>query len=80
MPSKTSQGQWGKQTMLSVGDIAELAGVSTATIQSYYHQGYLPQPDVTIGVERARMHGWLRETVDEWIANRPGRGRRRKDT
>lgn len=33
-----------------------------------------------LGVERARMHGWLRESVDEWIANRPGRGRRRKDT
>ena len=30
----------------------------------------LPEPDATIG----RTRGWLPETIDEWNAQRPGRG------
>ncbi|MBD3689842.1 transcriptional regulator [Nanchangia anserum] len=74
----TGKGQRGKETLLSTADVAAVAGLSPNSIQSYYHAGYMPQPDVTIGVERARMHGWRRETIDEWLANRPGRGRRPK--
>lgn len=77
MSARASKGQLGKERLLSVADIAELAGIATASVQSYYHQGYMPQPDVTIGIERAKMHGWRRETVDQWLATRPGRGRAR---
>ena len=30
----------------------------------------LPEPDVTIG----RTRGWLPKTIDQWDAQRPGRG------
>lgn len=30
----------------------------------------LPEPDVTIG----RTRGWLPDTIDQWNAQRPGRG------
>ncbi|MED5815223.1 hypothetical protein VST63_22920 [Mycolicibacterium sp. 050232] len=43
----------------------------------------LPPPDAVIGpinedgtVPRGSIRGWLRETIDEWQRNRPGRGSR----
>ncbi|WP_287487745.1 hypothetical protein [Rhodococcus sp. (in: high G+C Gram-positive bacteria)] len=46
--------------------------------------GYdLPDPDVTIGpinddgtIPRGTHQGWADATIDEWHANRPGRGAR----
>lgn len=43
----------------------------------------LPEPDAIIGpvnedgsIPRGTIRGWLPATVDEWQANRPGRGAR----
>ena len=51
---------------LSVTDVAQRLGISTAAVSAYK----LPQPAATIG----RTRGWLPETIDRWNANRPGRG------
>lgn len=51
---------------LSVGDVAERLHISSAAVSSYD----LPEPDARIG----RTRGWLPETIDAWVASRPGRG------
>ncbi len=51
---------------LSVTNVARRLGISTAAVSAYK----LPQPDATIG----RTRGWLPETIDQWNAQRPGRG------
>lgn len=57
-------------TMMTVGDVAEAAGVSKATIDSYRYRGYLPDPQVTQG----RTPLWARPIVHHWLATRPGCG------
>ena len=51
---------------LSVTEVAQLLGISTAAASAYR----LPEPDATIG----RTQGWKRQTVETWNAARPGRG------
>lgn len=50
--------------------IAERLGVSLATVYSYRKRGFLPEPDLMVG----RSPAWRSETVEQWIATRPGRG------
>jgi hypothetical protein len=57
-------------TMLTVADIAELAGVSKATVDSYRYRGYLPAPQAT----RGRTPLWARPIVRRWLHTRPGCG------
>jgi predicted DNA-binding transcriptional regulator AlpA len=57
-------------TMLTVADIAELAGVSKATIDSYRYRGYLPEPQIV----RGRTPLWARPIVRHWLETRPGSG------
>jgi len=57
-------------TMLTVVDIAEAAGVSKATIDSYRYRGYLPEPQVV----RGRTPMWARPIVRHWLESRPGAG------
>ncbi|MFT3663188.1 MAG: XRE family transcriptional regulator [Gordonia sp. (in: high G+C Gram-positive bacteria)] len=53
---------------LSAAEVAERIGVVRSAISRYK----MPEPDALIGQTR----GWLPETIDEWNANRPGRGAR----
>ncbi|MFT4299309.1 MAG: hypothetical protein QM597_06725 [Aeromicrobium sp.] len=55
---------------LSYSDIAARLGITTGGLGS----ADLPEPDALIG----RARGWLPETIETWVANRPGRGRPRK--
>ena len=57
-------------TMMTVGDIAEVADVSKATIDSYRYRGYLPEPQVV----RGRTPLWARPIVRKWLETRPGSG------
>lgn len=64
---------------LSRTDVAERIGVQPGALSRYK----LPPPDVVIGainddgtIPRGTVRGWLPETIDEWHANRPGRGAR----
>jgi hypothetical protein len=56
--------------MLTVADVAELAAVSKATIDSYRYRGYLPQPQVV----RGRTPLWARPVIRHWSTHRPGAG------
>lgn len=49
---------------LSLKQVGERLGVKNAATYK------LPDPDAMIGTTR----GWLPETIDQWNANRPGRG------
>jgi hypothetical protein len=59
--------------MLTLGDVAETARVSKATIDSYRHRGQLPPPQLVIG----RTPLWARPVIAHWLAERPGSGWRR---
>lgn len=62
---------------LSLTGVAFRAGLSVNTVKAYFSRGYLPEPDVEIGTgEKVTAYGWSVETVDTWLANRPGRGAR----
>jgi hypothetical protein len=56
------------QLMLTVADVAELAHVSKATIDSYRSRGTLPPPQV----QRGRTPLWSRPIVARWLVTRPG--------
>ncbi|MBM4489663.1 hypothetical protein GS471_16825 [Rhodococcus hoagii] len=64
---------------LSKRQFAQRIGASDPTLSGYK----LPAPDVTIGpvnedgtLPRGSVGGWTEQTIDEWNANRPGRGAR----
>lgn len=57
--------------MLTTDQVAELAGITPASLRVYVQRGSAPKPDGYLG----RTPWWKRETVDEWLANRPRRGR-----
>lgn len=56
--------------ILTMTDIADLAGKTRGTIGSLKAKGYLPDPDGVI----AGQPVWHRSTVTAWLANRPGYG------
>ncbi len=53
-------------------EVAAYLGLSAQTIRNYAAEGRMPEPDVRIGT----IGGWSKATIDEWKANRPGRGAR----
>lgn len=58
---------------LDASECAEMAGVKRNTWDFYWRKAKTaPPPDITLG----RSGGWLFETVQEWVANRPGAGYR----
>lgn len=72
-----------KSKYMGYREIAERTGVSALTLRNSYmtrarrnrrngtpKPGDLPEPDITIGLSP----GWLPETVEAWIAARPGQG------
>jgi predicted DNA-binding transcriptional regulator AlpA len=56
------------QLMLTVADVADLAHVSKATIDSYRSRGTLPEPQV----QRGRTPLWSRPVIQRWLTLRPG--------
>lgn len=54
---------------VSTGDVTKKLGITQGAMGHYK----LPEPDVIVG---NRYKGWTEETIDAWIANRPGRGAR----
>ncbi|MCD4549665.1 helix-turn-helix transcriptional regulator [Schaalia sp. lx-260] len=61
---------------LGLSALAARAGITKNTASSYRRNGYLPTPDVLITEGEKNISGWSEETIDEWLANRPGRGAR----
>ncbi|WP_240541490.1 hypothetical protein [Bifidobacterium callimiconis] len=52
------------QRFLSTKEVGQRLGIKNAASAG------LPEPDAVIGTTK----GWLPETIDQWNANRPGRG------
>lgn len=63
-------------TYLGMTAIAEHTGLSVNTLKSYLRKGLLPAPDAVIESPSGQIRGWTRETIDEWMSSRPGRGNR----
>ena len=62
---------------LSLRGVATYTGLSENTLKAYSQRGYMPAPDVEIGTgEKVTANGWSTDTIDHWLANRPGRGAR----
>jgi predicted DNA-binding transcriptional regulator AlpA len=59
---------------LGPAGVAAIIGVAPATVRGYASQGGMPEPDVKID----STSGWSEETIAKWIANRPGRGARKR--
>lgn len=59
---------------LSLHGFAKRIGLAYSTLRSYQREKRLPEPDAIIGEGNAVTYGWLPETIDQWQANRPGRG------
>lgn len=60
---------------LTTAEVAELAGISPASVHRYRLRGAVPEPDGYVG----RTPWWKRETIDEWLATRPKPGRPSSD-
>lgn len=60
--------------LLTYTEIAKLTGISAPTLRNYRADGYMPEPDDLPVNDRPQ---WRKSTIDTWMANRPGRGRRR---
>ena len=63
-------------TYLGMTAIAARTGLSVNTLKSYLRKGLLPAPDAIIESPSGQIRGWTQETIDEWMASRPGRGNR----
>lgn len=57
--------------LLTINDVAALAGVAAASIVRYRQRGAVPEPQGHIG----RSPWWTRPVIDHWLATRPGHGR-----
>lgn len=51
-------------------EVAAHLGVAVSTLYGYRRDGRLPEPDGHLG----RTPWWQPETIEQWQAQRPGRG------
>jgi predicted DNA-binding transcriptional regulator AlpA len=58
--------------LLAISDVARLAGVSPATVTAYLSRRRMPAPVTRIGSTPV----WSRPVIAQWLASRPGQGRR----
>lgn len=61
---------------LALRDFANRLGLAEGTLRAYSNKKMLPEPDAYTGTGQRAVRGWLPETIDEWNASRPGRGRK----
>ena len=61
--------------LLTTDDVARLAGVKPSSIRRYRTRDSIPEPDRYVG----RTPVWRRETVEQWLRDRPKPGRPRTD-
>jgi hypothetical protein len=58
--------------LLAIGDVARLATVTPATITAYLSRGRMPAAVTRLGGTPL----WSRPIIRQWLAGRPGQGRR----
>jgi predicted DNA-binding transcriptional regulator AlpA len=57
--------------LLGYAQVADLLGVSQATVRKYNSDGFMPAPDQLV----LGRPFWRRATITAWQRQRPGRGR-----
>lgn len=62
----------GQDKILDDAAFAHRIGVKLTTFRGYVSRKTVPIPDFILGTGR----GWSAETVEDWIADRPGQGAR----
>ncbi len=72
--SDTGSGDAVSSDQLTTDDVAALAGLTSASIRRYRLRGTVPPPDGYLG----RTPWWLAETIGDWLAAKPKRGRPKK--
>nr|DAW55168.1 MAG TPA: Pyocin activator protein PrtN [Caudoviricetes sp.] len=65
-------------TYMGMNSIAIHTRLSVNTLKSYLRKGLLPAPDAVIESPSGQIRGWTRETIDDWMSSRPGRGNRER--
>lgn len=61
---------------LGTAAVAERTGLAVATVRSYILKDLMPEADVIIATPSGPLRGWVPETIDAWLASRPGQGAR----
>ena len=61
---------------LGVSAFAKHVGLKDSTINSYFRKGMLPAPEICYLTGKGERPGWHIDTVEHWMNNRPGSGRR----
>ena len=61
---------------MSSAGVAKYLGLSPTTIATYQRDDRMPEPDVSIGTPPSIKYGWSKQTIDQWVAGRPGKGGR----
>lgn len=59
-------------TLLSIGEVAGLAGLAESSVRTYRTRGQVPPPDAMIG----STPGWMVSTIQPWAEALPGQGAR----
>ncbi len=62
--------------LLTVADIAGLAQIDAVTWRVYVHRRQAPEADGPRDASTGWRPRWRRATVEHWLANRPGQGKR----
>ena len=61
---------------LGITGFAEYVGLKNGTIQAYLARNMLPEPDIYYVMRGGRRPAWTIDTIEHWLDNRPGKGRR----
>jgi hypothetical protein len=61
--------------LLTTDQVAELAGITAASVRTYLWRGTISEPDIYLG----RTPYWHRATITRWLATRPSVGRSKPD-
>lgn len=60
--------------LLGYAEVAELTGLSAATLRGYAAAGRMPAPEPLPAGWPSDRPRWRQAVIDEWLAARPGRG------
>ena len=59
---------------VTLQEVAEMTGLRVGSLKVYGTRGTMPKPVRKFGTTPV----WERDTIEEWLVNRPGMGRPRK--
>ncbi len=65
-----------ENTLLTGPEVAALAHILPSSLRTYVRRGYAPEADGPRDASTGWRPSWKRATVENWLANRPGQGKR----